>query len=294
MQDKVVLITGPARGIGAALARTLAARGARLALVGMEPELLAALANELGPRHVWFECDVTDEAALQRAAAGTVQALGGIDVVVTNAGIAGHGTVAVTPPAALARVIEVNLTGTILTVAATMPHVVARKGYFLLISSAAALIAAPGMAAYAASKSGVEQFSNALRLELAHKGVQVGCAHPSWVDTDLVRDVQQDLAGFRAMLRKLPGPFGTITPLDDCAKALADAIERRQRKIYIPKSLSRFAALRQFFMGPVMEPLAIRDASKTVPRLENEAAALTRVFGEHSVESTVERRRSAD
>ena len=279
-----MLITGPARGIGAALARTLAARGARLALVGMEPELLEALANELGPRHVWFECDVTSESALRRAVDGTVAALGGIDVVVTNAGIAAHGTVAVTPPAALARVIEVNLIGTILTAAVTLPHVVARQGYFLLISSAAAVAVAPGLAAYSASKSGVEQFSNALRLELAHKGVQVGCAHPSWIDTDMVRDAQQDLGGFRAMLRKLPGPFGTVTPLDDCAKALADAIARRQRRIYIPRSLAKFAALRQFFMGPVMEPMAIRDANKIVPRLENEAAGLTRVFGEHSVE----------
>src|SRR5688572_20289012 len=142
MAEQVVFITGPARGIGEALARRMAAEGARIALVGMEPERLAALASELGPRHVWFECDVTDEAALQRAADGTVKALGGIDVVVTNAGIASHGTVATTPASAQARVVQVNLIGTILTVAVTLPHVVARKGYYLLISSAAALAVA--------------------------------------------------------------------------------------------------------------------------------------------------------
>src|SRR4051812_36495837 len=107
LEGKVVLITGPARGIGAETARLLHARGARLSLVGLEPERLAVLASELGGGHVWFECDVTDQAALERAVAGTVEALGGIDVVLANAGIGGYGTVAVGPVEALVRTIEV-------------------------------------------------------------------------------------------------------------------------------------------------------------------------------------------
>src|SRR5215218_6011642 len=150
--NKVVLITGPARGIGAALARELAARGARLSLVGLEPELLATLARELGSQHVWFECDVTDQNALTRAVEGTVGALGGIDVVVANAGVASNGTVAVTPVDAIVRTIEVNLIGVVRTVSATLPHVTARQGYYLLISSAAALAATPGISTYAAAK----------------------------------------------------------------------------------------------------------------------------------------------
>jgi NADP-dependent 3-hydroxy acid dehydrogenase YdfG len=165
ISGKVVLITGPARGIGEATARLLAARGARLSLVGMEPARLASLAAELGGGHAWFECDVTDQAALDRAVAGTIGKLGAIDVVVANAGIASNGTVAVTPVAALARTVEVNLIGVMRTVSATLPHVTASKGYYLLVSSAAALAALPGLAAYAASKAGVEFFGNALRLE---------------------------------------------------------------------------------------------------------------------------------
>src|SRR5688572_24038677 len=103
LSGKVVLITGPARGIGAETARRLAARGARLSLVGLEPERLAALAGELGGGHVWFECDVTDQPALERAVAGTVEALGGIDVVVANAGIACNRMVATGPVDALVR-----------------------------------------------------------------------------------------------------------------------------------------------------------------------------------------------
>jgi NAD(P)-dependent dehydrogenase (short-subunit alcohol dehydrogenase family) len=281
---RVVLVTGPARGIGAEVARVLAARGARLALVGLEPQRLRALAAELGPGHGWFECDVTDQAALDRAVADVVRTLGGIDVVVANAGIASNGTVAVTPVQALARVIDVNLTGVVRTVCTTLPHVTERRGYYLLISSAAALAAMPGMAAYAAAKSGVEQFGNALRLEVAHKGVDVGTAHPCWIDTDLVRDVRQDFVNFDRLLRGLPGPLGRVTPVRDCAVALADAIARRRRKVYVPGSLAVLFALRSLMTSRAAEWVMRRNARRLLPALEAEVNALGRAFGTHSVE----------
>jgi NAD(P)-dependent dehydrogenase (short-subunit alcohol dehydrogenase family) len=282
IRGKVVLITGPARGIGAETARMLAARGARLSLVGLEPERLAALAAELGEGHVWFECDVTDQAALERAVAGTAEKLGGIDVVIANAGVASNCTVAVGPVEALVRTIEVNLTGVVRTVSATLPHVTERRGYYLLVSSAAALAPFPGISAYAAAKSGVEQFGNVLRLELAHKGVRVGVAHPSWIDTDMVRDTQNDLSGFREMLGKLPGPFGRVTPLRDCAAALVDAVERRRRKVYVPRTLAAAAAVRQLLASSLADFLMGRQTRKTLPQVEQEVRALGRPFGAHS------------
>ncbi|MCA1614994.1 MAG: SDR family oxidoreductase [Acidobacteria bacterium] len=282
LEGKVVFITGPARGIGAETARRLASRGARLSLVGLEPELLAALASELGEGHVWFECDVTDQAALGRAAAGTVEALGRIDVVIANAGVACNGTVAVGPVEALVRTIDVNLTGVVRTVCATLAHVVESRGYYLLVSSAAALAPFPGISTYAAAKSGVEQFGNVLRLELAHKGVAVGVAHPSWIDTDMVRDAREDLAGFSEMLGKLPGPFGRVTPLGDCAEAFVRAVERRKRKVYVPRTLAAAAVLRQLFMSPLADYLMGRQTRKTLPRVEAEVRALGRSFGAHS------------
>jgi len=280
---KVVLITGPARGIGAETARRLAARGARLALVGLEPELLKALAAELGDGHVWFECDVTDQPALDAAVAGTVEALGGIDVVIANAGIASQGTVAVAPVEALVRTIAVNLIGVVRTVSATLPHVAARGGYYLLVSSAAALAPLPGIATYAAAKSGVEQFGNVLRLELAHRGVRVGVAHPSWIDTDLVRDARRDLESFNEVLKTLPGPFGSVTPVGECAEALVRAVERRRRKIYVPRSLGPLAAVRQIFASPLAEFVSIRRALRLLPKAEREVQALGRPFGAHSM-----------
>jgi short-subunit dehydrogenase len=288
IEGKVVLITGPARGIGAETARRLAKRGARLSLVGMEAEKLRSLAAELGAGHAWFECDVTEQSALERAVAGTVEALGGIDVVVANAGIASHGTVAVSSVEALVRTIEVNLIGVVRTVYATLPHVTTSEGYYLLISSAAAFAALPGMSAYAASKSGVEQFGNVLRLELLHRNVRVGVAHPSWINTDLVRDAQEDMKSFGETLRTLPGAFGVVTSVEDCAAALVKAIERRRRKVYVPSSLAGLAAVRQFLTSRASEYIMRRQTRRVVPKVEDELRTLGRSFGAHSVEMAAE------
>ncbi|MGI8565927.1 MAG: SDR family oxidoreductase [Pyrinomonadaceae bacterium] len=286
VSGKVVVITGPARGIGAETARMLARGGARLSLVGLEPHRLAALASELGAGHVWFECDVTDQAALDRAVNNTVEALGGIDVVVANAGIASNCTVAIGPVDALVRTIEVNLIGVVRTVSATLPHVTAARGYYLLVSSAAALAPLPGISTYAAAKSGVEQFGNVLRLEVAHKGVDVGIAHPSWIDTDMVRDARHDVESFNEMLATLPWPFSSVTPVKTCAAAFVKAIERRRRKVYVPGALAPFAALRYLFASPLSEYLIGRNARRLVPQAEREVIGINRSFGLNSVETT--------
>ena len=280
-----IFITGPARGIGAALARQLAARGDRVALAGLEPARLAELARELGPRHVWFDCDVTDQASLQRAVEGTVSAFGGIDVVIANAGIASHGTVAISPIEVLERVVAVNLMGVIRTVHATLPHVTEARGYYLLISSAAAIAAAGGMATYCGTKAGVEQFGNALRLELLHKGVDVGIAHPAWIDTDLVRDTQRELQSFNDMLRRMPAPFSTVTPLEVCTDVLVRAIDKRERKIFIPKGLKYVSMLRHFFTSKFMDRQTGNRSGRTLAKMEAEVQARGRAFGENSVES---------
>src|SRR3954465_1669625 len=108
LAGKTVLITGAARGIGAALARKAASRGARVALAGLEPELLAKAADELGPEHLWVERDVTDPEQLKAPVQRTGDAFRVLDIVVANAGIAPLTTVATASARALARTIEVN------------------------------------------------------------------------------------------------------------------------------------------------------------------------------------------
>jgi hypothetical protein len=282
LQGKVVLVTGAARGIGEETARRLAARGARLALVGLEPERLQALASELGPQHAWFGADVTDQEAVDRAVAGAVERLGGIDVVVANAGVANNGTVAVSPVAAIVRTIDVNLIGVVRTVSAALPHVIDRRGYVQVVSSVAAFTALPGMAAYCASKAGVEQFANVLALEVAHKGVRVGAVHPSWIDTDLVRDQRADSEVVDEALAQLPWPFGSTTSVQDCAEAIVDGIELRRRRVYVPREVGVAQALRALVLGPAGARLTMLRARTMVPRLEEEVQRTGRWFGSSS------------
>jgi NAD(P)-dependent dehydrogenase (short-subunit alcohol dehydrogenase family) len=288
LAGKAVLVTGAARGIGEHFARRAAARGARLALVGLEPDLLAAVASEVDG--VWYEADVTDQAAVEAAVAGAASALGGIDAVVANAGVANLGTVAISPVDAVLRTVDVNLSGVIRTVSATLPHVLASRGYYLLVSSAAAFTALPGMAAYCAAKAGVEQFGNVLRLETAHRGVRVGVAHPSWVDTDLVRGFASDLPSFQTALSKLPPPFGSTTTVEACAEALVRAAERRKRRVYVPRTVAIAQALRTVTLSPFADRVIAAGGGNgaRVDQMEAEVQRLGRWFGPHST-STVDK-----
>ena len=284
LTGKSVLITGAARGIGAELARKAAARGARVALVGLEPERLAALADELGPEHRWVEADVTDAEARETAVQRTVDAFGGLDIAVANAGIAPLTTVYTASAHSLARTIEVNLIGSMLTAHAALPEVAKRKGHILLISSAAAFTVLPGMSAYCAAKAGLERFGDALRLEVAHRGVTVASAHPTWIDTDLVRDTEAALPTFAKSRKQLPGPLGAFTSVDECAQALVENLETRRRRVFVPGSVAVVSALRQMVTGAAAEKLALLVSKKRVPALERDIAALDgQEFGKNSI-----------
>src|SRR5690349_8838577 len=188
VRGKTIYITGAARGIGAEAARQLVAKGAKVALVGLEPEILEQRANELGPQNAaWFEADVTDLEALKAAAAGTVERFGGIDVVIANAGIAAATPLIDGDPDTFDAIISVNLIGSHRTLLATLPHVTARSGYVLQVASLAAGLHAPMMGAYSATKAAVEAMANSLRPEIHGTGTKVGVAYFGFIDTNMVR-----------------------------------------------------------------------------------------------------------
>jgi NAD(P)-dependent dehydrogenase (short-subunit alcohol dehydrogenase family) len=228
-----VLITGAARGIGEGVARELSRRGARVALVGIEPDLLAEVAAACGPDAVWFEADVTDSQAIAGAVEAAAEQLGGIDVVIANAGVAAVGTVRTIDPAAFERVIEVNLLGVWRTIRAALPHVVKSRGYVLPVASLAAAAHAPGLSAYCASKAGVEAFANSLRQEVRELGVDVGVAYFSWIATDMVTGAET-LPTFRRFRATLKGPTAKIYPLSDAVDAVVSGIQRRRRVVAAP------------------------------------------------------------
>lgn len=242
--DPVVLITGAASGIGASAARRFHRRGATVVLVDVNESGLASLADELGEtRTLAATADVTDFDAIRAAVDAGVARFGGIDVVVANAGVGSWVSILDMGPEEFRRVIDVNLAGVFHTVRAALPTLIERGGYLLVVASLASYVAAPGLAAYCAGKAGVEHFTNAVRLELAEHGVDVGSAHMSWVDTALLRRAQSESPGFAGMLAALPGPLRRTLPPDDCAAGIVAAVDKRQRHVHMPGwvALARWA-----------------------------------------------------
>jgi hypothetical protein len=103
----------------------------------------------------------------------------------------------------------------------------------------------------------------------------------SFVDTDLVRDVQEDLPGFRESLRSVPWPLGTLTSVGACARAFVDAIERRRRKVYVPRGIGAVQAIRSVMLSPLTDAIIGHGARTSVPRMEEQVRALGRAFGRH-------------
>ncbi|MBS9533017.1 SDR family oxidoreductase [Mycobacterium sp. M1] len=277
VNNQVVFITGGAHGIGAEAARRLHRKGAKLVLTDLDEVQLKAVADELGgDRVLTVAADVRDLEAMEAAAAAGIEKFGGIDAVVANAGIASYGSVLGVDPAAFRQVIDVNLVGVFNTVRATLPSIIDRRGYVLVVSSLAAFTAAPGMLPYDASKAGAEHLANALRLELAGRGVAVGSAHMSWIDTALVRDTKKDLSTAAEMLAKLPWPLNKTTSVGACADAFVKGIEKRSVRVYCPGWVGAFRWLKPLLSSPFAEAQIGKQAGELMPRMDAEVAALGR------------------
>jgi NAD(P)-dependent dehydrogenase (short-subunit alcohol dehydrogenase family) len=257
VEDKVVLITGAATGIGRDAAGRLAAKGARLALIDRDAAGVERAAAELGGEAEPFVADVTDRDGITAAIGAARQRFGGIDVAVANAGISGTPTPAMdTSLDEFERVIEVNLLGVWRTLHAVLPDVAERRGYLLPIASLAAAVPVPLAAAYGASKAGVHSLSRTLRMELAHTGAKVGCGYFGFIDTDMTRKAFAD-PRVRAGRRRIPPPFSRVVPVGAAGKAIVRGIERRSRRVYAPRWVSAMVTANGFG-GPV-EALAARD-----------------------------------
>ncbi len=277
VNGKVVLITGGANGIGEEVARRLHDRGAKLVLTDLDESRLKDLAIRLGEdRVLTVVADVRELAAMEAATTKGIERFGGIDVVVANAGIATAGSVLGVDPKAFKTLIDVNVVGVFHTVRAALPSVLERRGYVLIVSSAAAYAAAAGMAPYDASKAATEHFANALRLEVAHRGVDVGSAHMLWIDTPLVREGKADSAAFREMLARLPGPLGKTTSVEKCGELFVKGIEARKRQINCPEWVGLLRWLKPLLASRIGESATLKSVPELLPRMDAEVAALGR------------------
>lgn len=264
LRGRRVLITGAARGIGAGIADLLTAHGARVALAGLEPDLLAEVAARNNAP--WRECDVSDPDAVDQVVDELVAELGGLDVVIANAGLAKQLPIIGGQPDVMEAHLRVNTLGVFYTLRATGPHISHPSGYAVATSSLGGAVHVPLLGAYSASKAAVEAIGNTLRQEIKPSGAKVGVAYYSELETDMTSRGFATTAG-----RKLTGG-GTVSgvaPIEAGLRALERGIARRSRRITAPAWVGPVVPLRHVAQRVVeLKPLPHLVESLEIARTE--------------------------
>jgi NAD(P)-dependent dehydrogenase (short-subunit alcohol dehydrogenase family) len=221
LAGKAAIVTGGGSGIGRAVARRFAAEGAAVAVADIAAERAKAVAAEIqaeGGRAFAMSVDVSDQQQVQALVDRTVRELGGLDVLMTAAGVLGFGSVVETEPEEWGRVIGVNLTGTYLCARSAIPRMIERGGGSIVTvsSSTGAHDAAPGTAAYVASKGGVAMLTKAMSVDHAREGIRVNAIAPGPTDTPMLGGVMtpQELRAFGEAM-----PIGRLAQPEELAAA---------------------------------------------------------------------------
>jgi short-subunit dehydrogenase len=258
---QTVFITGASSGIGAALAREFARRGADLVLAARRTDRLEELAQELrrgGRRAISVACDVTKDGDVERAVAAARSEFGRIDVVVANAGFGVVGTVERLALDDYRRQFETNVFGVLRTVWATLADVKQTRGRVVITGSVAGHIAAPGSSPYAMSKFAVRALAEALGHEFARDGVSVTLISPGYVDSEIRR-----VDNHGALSEAAPDPVSSwlLMPTARAARQIVNAVARRRREAVITAHGRAFVFLNRhapWFTTAVIRTFGIR------------------------------------
>jgi 3-oxoacyl-[acyl-carrier protein] reductase len=221
LSGMTALVTGASGGIGSAIAKGLAAQGARLAVSGSNVDKLEAFRAELGGDHVALPCDLSDAAAVEALVPRAVEALGQLDILINNAGVTRDNLAMRMKDEEWSDVIRVNLEAAFrLCRAAMKPMMRARFGRIVSVTSIVGTTGNPGQANYAASKAGLVGMSKAMAQEVASRGITVNCVAPGFIRsamTDVLPEAQK-----ATLLGRIPiGDLGTGEDIAAAAVYLA-------------------------------------------------------------------------
>ena len=232
MKDQVVVITGASKGIGAELARQLAAKGAKLVLAARSEkglEEVAADVRKAGAQAVTVKADVTDERDCQAIVSGAIVAFGRLDAFVNNAGATMWARFdEIDDMSILKRLMEVNYMGSVYCTRHALPHLKRSKGLLVGISSLAGRTGVPTRTGYSAAKHAMTGFFDSLRIELEESGVGVTMIYPGFVATG-IRENSTGPDGKPIMVD--PVREGEVMSVGDCVRRIVTAMERREREV---------------------------------------------------------------
>jgi short-subunit dehydrogenase len=249
MNERTALITGASRGMGRGLAERLAARGTTVVLCSNTPELLDEVRSGIvarGGRAIAMPVDITQPSRVLEVVREAEALLGGLDLVVANAGIGTPVDGKSMTWERIAPVLQTNVMGTIATVTAALPAMVERgRGHLVAVSSIAGRRGLPTVAHYCASKAAISRFLEGLRIDLAGTGVAITDVQPGFVDSAQV-----------GRKERYPTPF--LLGLDQAVTYILEAIDRRAPVAAFPPSLAVMANLWQQLPGFVHDRLMVR------------------------------------
>jgi short-subunit dehydrogenase len=268
-ESKIVWITGASSGIGAALAREFASRGAKIVLSGRDEARLAAVAGELDTETLALPFDVRDDAALTEATAKAIVWHGGVDIAVANAGVSQRGTALKTDMQVYRDIIAIDLTQQIAFAQGLVGHMADRgSGRLVFISSIAGKVGVPMRTAYCAAKFGLIGYADALRAELSQSGVEVHVIAPGSVATEVSRNA---LTADGTKRGKSDKAIDEGIPADEAAKEMVDAIELGQREIVVARGMEEAMGRMRQTPDQVFDQVAAMVAAGYMEKMEAEA-----------------------
>jgi NAD(P)-dependent dehydrogenase (short-subunit alcohol dehydrogenase family) len=254
---KVVVITGGAGGIGMALARAFGSVGAKIGIIDLPSSPLGEAQRELeaiGIEAIALPCDITERDQVPHVMDGVRSALGGIDVLINNAGIVHRSAFAETKPEVFRRVMEVNLFGALHCTQVCLPDLIERQGLIIAVSSIAGLAPLYGRSGYAASKHAMHGLFESLGAEVAEHGVGVLMVCPSFVKTGLEA---RTLGATGERIDRPRSKVGQLGDPDDVAKEVLKAARARKKRLVLTP-VGKTSALLSRIAPALYERLMIR------------------------------------